>query len=200
MLPLFLSQQAGLESQKFEYAAPIHYSNVQLVGELPSTDLKGLKRSVIVKRVNRGKMFYNKDKKLLTWRRWIPGENLFLPWPRNERPITEGPSDTIEADVKASTFLETLHQAPLPLTLENELRTKYSKFRRSSKKASVASEFDEGHPVDDSLETPSPDSDFASNITSAANKRHSALDKLTPATVDILAKALETLNVKGIRV
>lgn len=131
MLPKFLSESAGLETQKFEYAAPIHYSNVQLVGDIPqANNPSGPKRTVNISRVHRGKLFYNKDKKLLTWRRWVPGENVFLPWPRNEREKRKGVMDTPESEVASNTYLETLYRAPIPLEVQHELRNKYSKFRR----------------------------------------------------------------------
>ena len=137
VLPLFLAQKSGLENQRFEFAAPIHYSNVQLVGEIPENALDprpdSPKRTVFVKRVNRGKLFFNKERKLLTWRRWIPGEGLFLPWPRagvaerNQRE-NEG-TDTPEASVKSQTYLETLHRPPVPETMMDELRNRYSKLQ-----------------------------------------------------------------------
>lgn len=135
VLPLFLAQKSGLENQRFEFASPIHYSNVQLVGEIPHNALDpradGPKRTVFVKRVDRGKLFFNKERKLLTWRRWIPGEGLFLPWPRAgvaERNTREHEGiDTPEAALKSQTYLETLHSPPVPETVMDELRNRYSK-------------------------------------------------------------------------
>lgn len=130
MLPAFLAKASGLETQKFEYAAPIHYSNVQLVGDLPdASNPTGPKRQVMIKRVHHGKLFYNKEKKLLTWRRWVPNENVFLPWPRNEKDKIKGTMDTKEADVKSNTYLESLPEPPIPIELQHELRNKYSKHR-----------------------------------------------------------------------
>ncbi|BFZ58877.1 hypothetical protein PYCC9005_005943 [Savitreella phatthalungensis] len=137
MLPLVVAQASGLESQRFEYAAPIHYSNVQLVGEIPVSSVDPTpdspKRTVFVKRVARGRTFFNKERHLLTWRRWIPGEKVFLPWPRlgvseaSKREV-EG-VDTSAGDLKATTFIETLHTPPVPHEVADALRNKYSKHK-----------------------------------------------------------------------
>lgn len=134
VLPLFLAKKAGLEIQNFEYPSAIHYSNVRLIGEIPSAiDYNGPKRRVEIKRVNKGRTFYNKDKKLLTWRRWIPGENVFLPWPKQNQSLVDGLLDTRQPEVKLTTYIETLHKSPIPFDVQHELRNKYSRFRRDSR-------------------------------------------------------------------
>lgn len=190
MLPLFLSQKSGLESQRFEYAAPIHYSNVQLVGDIPSSaDPRGPKRRVEIKRVYRGKTFYNKDKKLLTWRRWVPGENVFLPWPRSEKTKVDGPMDTKEADLNATTYLETLRQSPVPLEMQHELRNKYSKFRRDTPRVEAVSIEDiEGLELKEEF---TDDVELAkSSDKSSKSKKPDILSGLDSNTIDILAQAM----------
>lgn len=181
MLPLFLSTQSGLETQKFEYAAPIHYSNVQLVGDIPVTlGAKGT-RSVVVKRVFRGKTFFNKDKKMLTWRRWIPGENLFVPWPKKEADKVTGPMDTTEAEVAANTYLETLHASPIPAGLEDELRNKYSKFRRSRASSMPEVAIEEIKGLKEESKAP----------TRYVPKNRDALKGFSPSIIDTLAQSLK---------
>ncbi|KAG5520159.1 hypothetical protein PMAC_001236 [Pneumocystis sp. 'macacae'] len=114
----------------------MHYSNVRLIGEIPG-EKYGIKKLVAVKHINRGKLFYNKDRKILTWRRWVVGENKFLPWPINlpkneaeqEQRYKEYKIDTKIADVQKKTFIPTLYSPPIPLSIEDELRNKYSKYR-----------------------------------------------------------------------
>ncbi|KTW32220.1 ribosomal protein L24 [Pneumocystis jirovecii RU7] len=114
----------------------IHYSNVRLIGEIPG-EKYGTKKLVVVKHINRGNLFYNKDRKILTWRRWVVGENKFLPWPVNlpkdekerEQRYKEYKNDTKAANVWTKTFTPTLYSPPIPLSIEDELRNKYSKYR-----------------------------------------------------------------------
>ncbi|KAG4302056.1 hypothetical protein PCANB_001937 [Pneumocystis canis] len=118
----------------------MHYSNVRLIGEIQG-EKYGSKKLIAIRHINRGKLFYNKDRKILTWRRWVAGENKFLPWPINlpkdekerEQRYKEYKVDTKAADVWAKTFIPTLHSPPIPLSIEDELRNKYSKYRRDKK-------------------------------------------------------------------
>ncbi|KAG4305114.1 hypothetical protein PORY_001284 [Pneumocystis oryctolagi] len=114
----------------------IHYSNVRLIGEIQG-EKYGEKKLVAVRHIKRGKLFYNKDRRILTWRRWVVGENKFLPWPINlpkdekehEQRYKEYKNDTKAADVWEKTFIPTLYSPPIPLSIEDELRNKYSKYR-----------------------------------------------------------------------
>lgn len=210
MLPLYIAQKSGLETQKFEYAAPIHYSNVQLVGDIPTAaNPLGPKRRVEIKRVNRGRTFFNRDKKLLTWRRWVPGENVFLPWPRNDRSKkVDGPMDTQEEDLLAYTYLESLHASPVPPGIEDELRNKYSKFRRGDRKeralavsevdglealdAAAASEknFEQDSTTDDvSIAKTTAD---RQSISSRSSRHLGPTASLKPDTIKLLATALSS--------
>ena len=182
MLPVFVQKSANLDTQKFEYASPIHYSNVQLIGEIPeATNPGGPKRKVEIKRVHRGKLFYNRDKKLLTWRRWVPGEDVFLPWPRNEKTKLKGPMDTQESDLRASTFVESLEEPPIPLEVQHELRNKYSRLRPRTDQIDL-----------DDLDIEEVDGvETVAKPTQQRNPRGSAILKgMTPETIDMLAGAM----------
>lgn len=191
VLPLFLAQKSGIEGQRFEYPGTIHYSNVQLVGDIPSSaDFNGPKRRVEIKRINTGKTFFNRDKRMLTWRRWVPGENVFLPWPKQEKNVIEGSSDTKQKDVAAATYIETLRQSPIPLEMQHELRNKYSKFRRDefSRTNDVSVEDVEGI---EQVEEFSDDADLAQSKPRATiKKQNTAAGGLTPETINILAQAM----------
>lgn len=199
-LPLFLAQKSGLEGQRFEYAAPIHYSNVRLMGELPSaTNPTGPKRRVEIKRVFRGKTFYNKDKKLLTWRRWVPGENVFLPWPRNDHSKPDGPMDTKAADVANNTYVESLHTSPMPLDVEDQLRNKYSRFRYLKTRESNVT--DEVLDVAD-VEGLEPGIDTTDDVDIAQTKprrvkRGDTFAGLDAKTIEILAQAMSSTRIQG---
>lgn len=129
LLPPHMRSTERPEERSVEYPMPIHYSNLRLAGRIPGED--GKPKDIVAKRIKRGQLFFNKATKMLTWRRWIPGERFFLPWPLL-KPSTEAANeevDSLAADVAAETFTPTLHQAPFPAAIIDELRFKYSKLR-----------------------------------------------------------------------
>lgn len=210
MLPRFLVEATGSESQRIEYPGPIHYSNVQLVGDLPTAaNPTGPKRRVEIKRVNRGRTFYNKDKNYLTWRRWVPGENVFLPWPRNSETKPDGPMDTKEADVSVNTYLESLRQSPVPQGMQDELRNKYSKFRRGERAIAIDEveglELDSSteHAQQSSLAETTEDVSIAKTKSTRPGKVPGPIAGLTPETIAILAEAMskqaDSTNTSSVR-
>lgn len=187
LLPAFLAQKTGLEGQKFEYPSAIHYSNVQLVGEIPSaTDYNGPKRMVEIKRIHTGKTFYNKDKKMLTWRRWIPGENVFLPWPKQDVTHVDGPMDTKQKEVNVATYIETLRQSPIPVGMEDELRNRHSKFREEAVNAAEVAVED----VKGIEETGEVTDDLELAQTKPTKPRSDPTGGLKPTTINFLAQAM----------
>ncbi|GAO48159.1 hypothetical protein SAICODRAFT_22316 [Saitoella complicata NRRL Y-17804] len=127
---LFLSGEEKSKDDKFmNRPQPVHYSDVRLVAELP--DAEGNVRKVIVKKIKRGPLYYDKNFGRLTWSRIIPGENKTLPWPRKAPEIDKNhPQNTPTAIVEGSTWVPTLHTSPIPESVRDELRNKYSKYKR----------------------------------------------------------------------
>jgi large subunit ribosomal protein L24 len=60
----------------------------------------------------------------------IPGLNIKVPWPRKEPKVHEEyAADTLRVDVEVRNFVPTLLTPPMPGSVIDELRNKYSVFR-----------------------------------------------------------------------
>ncbi len=81
-------------------------------------------------RVVNGNIFHDRRTGRKNWTRFIPGLNVVIPWPKIEaKQHKDYDSDTLRIDVEARTFVPTLLKPPMPLTVIDELRNKYSIFR-----------------------------------------------------------------------
>ncbi len=78
------------------------------------------------------------------WHRMIPGLGLRIPWPA-PRPdnYKEHPDDTIRIDVDTRTFVPTLLRPPMPSSVIDELRNKFSIFRTRHDPEYVARKMEE---------------------------------------------------------
>lgn len=112
-------QEGGDNSPVRTVEKPVPINTVRLVVPLKD-NTTGLTRDVIVKKVvsssRRG--------------RKIPGLDINIPWPPKERVKAEDkPGDTLRIDVERKTFVPTLLRPPMPGSVIDELRNKYSVFR-----------------------------------------------------------------------
>lgn len=108
---------------------PVSLTAVRLVYPLTDT-ATGETRDVIVKKLVNTAFFFNKELKRTHWKRVIPGLNIVVPWPKQE-PVEkkEYNIDTVRLDVETKSFVPTLLRPPMPSSVIDELRNKYSKFR-----------------------------------------------------------------------
>ncbi|KAI9696960.1 MAG: hypothetical protein M1836_004921 [Candelina mexicana] len=122
--------KAGQEQRatlSVEAAVPL--SSVRLV--FPLRDKKtGITRDVIVKEIANSNPDNVRDESLPSWRRYIPGLDVTIPWPVRE-PETHKTYDvdTLRIDVDRNTWYPTLTTPPMPSSVIDELRNKYSIFR-----------------------------------------------------------------------
>ncbi|KKA27449.1 hypothetical protein TD95_004692 [Thielaviopsis punctulata] len=97
----------------------------------PIVDAKtGIARDVIVDTIQPANIRRDDITGTTEWDRVIPGLNVILPWPPKERP--ENPlyaADTARTDIALETFVPTLLRPPMPASLIDELRGKFSVFR-----------------------------------------------------------------------
>lgn len=113
--------------QTFESAIPI--SAVRLVHPIkdPST---GLARDVIIRQLRPTNIHHDRPTRRLTFSRFVPGLNVEIPWPAHAEPEEQDfPPDTLRIDVEERTFVPTLLRPPMPESVIDELRNRYSKFR-----------------------------------------------------------------------
>ncbi|KAI9761171.1 MAG: hypothetical protein M4579_001218 [Chaenotheca gracillima] len=113
--------------QIMEMGIPVN--NVRLVHALTDPET-GTTRDVIVKKIETGSVFHDKQYGGRHWTRYIAGLGVRIPWPVKE-PVNEKDTeaDTLRIDVESQTWAPTLLRPPMPLSVIDELRNRYSVFR-----------------------------------------------------------------------
>lgn len=107
----------------------ISIASVRLVYPLIDRET-GTTRDVIVKKLVNGPIFHDKQFGTTRWARIIPGLNIKIPWPKKEpQNYQDNDCDTFRLDVDVKNFVPTLLNPPMPPSVIDELRNKYSKFR-----------------------------------------------------------------------
>ncbi|KAI0445572.1 KOW domain-containing protein [Xylaria telfairii] len=108
---------------------PLPISAVRLVH--PITDpITGSTRDVIINQLVHRGLVVDRQTGKRRWDRVVPGPNISIPWPAKEEPdIPDYKADTLRIDVEEKTFVPTLLRPPMPETIIDELRNKYSRFR-----------------------------------------------------------------------
>lgn len=108
---------------------PVPLASVRLV--YPLTDPEtGTTRDVIIKRLKNVSMFHDRHLGKVSWSRVIPGLNIKIPWPKIEpTEHKDGPNDTPRLVVEQKTYVPSLLRPPMPGSVIDELRNKFSKFR-----------------------------------------------------------------------
>ncbi|KAF2166806.1 hypothetical protein M409DRAFT_66375 [Zasmidium cellare ATCC 36951] len=129
-IPEWLKQENQNDRDMATQARSVPLEDVKLVYPLPDPKT-GAHRDVIIDRllpVNR-----HWDKNLKEWDdgdRVIPGTNMLIPWPEKADPDYEDhESDSLRISVEEQTFRPFLIRPPMPLSVIDELRGKYSRFR-----------------------------------------------------------------------
>ena len=91
----------------------------------------GSTRDVIVKKIEQGNVWHDRQLGLRKWSRYIPGLNIKIPWPivPPKPEETEHDADTPRLRVEARTWVPSLLRPPMPPSVIDELRNKYSLFR-----------------------------------------------------------------------
>lgn len=110
----------------------VSLKHVKLV--TPLTDATtGETRDVIVRKLAHHNFFKDRHAQTVRWQRIIPGLNIVVPWPKpNPDSVPEKqdyPCDTLRREVEEMTFVPTLLSPPMPGSVIDELRNKYSVFR-----------------------------------------------------------------------
>ncbi|KAL3434736.1 hypothetical protein BDV09DRAFT_169261 [Aspergillus tetrazonus] len=129
--PEWLSEQFGNKSPFQTVPLPVSIDDVRLVVALddPAT---GVTRDVLVEHVYGGGPLLEREQGVDTPRhtRYIAGEDIEIPWPRPEKPTFKDEEwDTLRMEVETPTWVPSLHYAPFPPSVLDELRNKFSKYR-----------------------------------------------------------------------
>lgn len=110
---------------------PISLKSIRLIAKIKDPET-GIKRDVIVKEVARRRLeyelFYGRGTP--TYKRYIPGLDVNIPWPKVKAPVYEDyAADTLRIDVEEKTYVPSLLTPPMPSSVIDELRNRYSIFR-----------------------------------------------------------------------
>ncbi|KAL2073137.1 hypothetical protein VTL71DRAFT_10461 [Oculimacula yallundae] len=107
---------------------PVSLKSVRLVLALKDPE-SGTRRDVIVKEVGRSRPREARDG-TFEYTRFVPGLQTTIPWPKiDEETFVDHPADTLRADVETKTFVPSLLSPPMPSSVIDELRNKFSIFR-----------------------------------------------------------------------
>lgn len=108
---------------------PVPLTSVRLVYPLADPET-GVTRDVIIKKMKNGPIFHDRHLGKTKWARIVPGLGIVIPWPKVEpKEHKDGPFDTLRSDVEQKTYVPSLLRPPMPGSVIDELRNKFSKFR-----------------------------------------------------------------------
>jgi large subunit ribosomal protein L24 len=110
-----------------EQAVP--FKSVRLVYPLKD-ETTGVKRDVIIKKIVNTKIWFDRVTGRAKWQRMIPGLGVIIPWPKSSpKEHKNNDCDTLRMEVETKTFVPSLLRPPMPTSVIDELRNKYSIFR-----------------------------------------------------------------------
>jgi large subunit ribosomal protein L24 len=90
----------------------------------------GQTRDVVIRQLEPVDIYEDKPTREVLFERMVPGLRIQIPWPpKEEEQHTDHKADTLRIKVEERTFVPTLLRPPMPDTVIDELRNRYSKFR-----------------------------------------------------------------------
>lgn len=126
---------------------PVPLKSVRLVFPLPDPTT-GVTRDVIIKKLVNGPIFHDRYTGRKRWSRRIPGLDIIVPWPKIEpKEHKEYGCDTLRIDVESQSFIPSLLKPPMPPSVIDELRNKFSIFRTRHDESYVAEKIREEEEV-----------------------------------------------------
>ncbi|KAI9793505.1 MAG: hypothetical protein M1816_007937 [Peltula sp. TS41687] len=128
-VPEWMQQGEQKQPPVTSMEAAIPLPSLRLVHALTDPDT-GKTRDVIVKKIEVRDAWFDRHLGIHRSFRVIPGLEVVVPWPKRERkePV-ENDCDTLRMEVESKTWVPTLLRRPMPSSVIDELRNKYSKFR-----------------------------------------------------------------------
>jgi large subunit ribosomal protein L24 len=113
--------------QQIKSVVPI--SAIRLVHPIADAET-GVTRDVIIRELKPIGITHDRPTRKVAFGRVVPGLNVRIPWPKQERKVHEdNMDDTLRLEVEERTFVPTLLRPPVPESVVDELRNRYSKFR-----------------------------------------------------------------------
>lgn len=184
---------------------PMPISSVRLVHPVrdPAT---GITKDVIINQIVATEFFRDRVTGKERWTRMVPGLNMSIPWPAKEvKEVKEHAGDTLRINVEQRTFIPTLLRPPMPETVLDELRGKYSRFRTRHEPEYIAAKEAEVQAVKDraklmdSIRTPLQEL----HRHERSEKKKKGKPRLTPEMLEEIGKVIaknreRTLNAAAI--
>lgn len=167
-------------------------SQVRLVYPLPHPET-GVVRDVIIKKLIRTKVWHNRETGSTRWSRVIPGLDIVVPWPQMERRTYKThEADTIRLDVEAKTFIPSLLTPPMPGSVIDELRNKYSVFRTRHEPEYIAAKIKEDEEIEAKKQTAAEMRTPMNDANRKARKERKAKGKgkLTPEMLERIGEVI----------
>ncbi|KAJ5960995.1 uncharacterized protein N7479_008145 [Penicillium vulpinum] len=131
IIPPWAKDRMGHAGDTQPQSFPVSFDDIRHVIPLEDTNT-GKMQNVIVQHAYAAGPYHEREEhsKLPRFTRYVSGLDIEIPWPMEEAPvITDGDMDTTRMTVETNTFTPTLEQPPMPSTVIDELRNKYSRFR-----------------------------------------------------------------------
>lgn len=122
----------GIKSDILTQSLPIPMDDIRHVIALTEGE-NSITRDHIVKYAYAAAPYLDRPSysKLPRFTRYVSGLNIEIPWPTEEMPqVTDGEHDTLRFEVDQETWVPSLDNAPFPSSVLDELRNKYSRFRK----------------------------------------------------------------------
>lgn len=191
---------------------PISIDSIRLVFPLTNPET-GVTRDVMIQQLKATKpnmgsenMSFDRWHYGKRWDRFVPILNTVIPWPEVQAPEHEAKAaDTVREQVEQRTFYYSLLAPPMPDTLIDELRNKYSRFRTRheqwyiAEKEAEADEKQRMHEMLQSMQTPLEEFQEKRRETRAAMGEPELSEEMLAKLGEIMAqKKAEALKQAGV--
>ncbi|KAJ6113650.1 hypothetical protein N7523_006967 [Penicillium sp. IBT 18751x] len=131
-VPEWAKEGMGMKGDVMTQAMPVPMDNVRHVIALEDPDTQEV-MDHIIEHAYAGKPYFERPSwsKLPRFTRYVSGLDIEIPWPKEEEPeIKDHDCDTSRYEVDIPSWTPTLESAPFPSSVLDELRNKYSRFRK----------------------------------------------------------------------
>ena len=206
IIPEWAKDRMGQAGDTQPQSFPVSLDDIRHVIPLEDTQT-GKMQNVIVQHAYAAGPYTERPEhsKLPRFTRYVSGLDVEIPWPLEEEPvITDGDMDTTRMAVEASTFIPTLEHPPMPSTVIDELRNKYSRFRTRHDpeylREKMREDYRKEYRKTVSMMTPKTDVKNL-KIAQIAEARKARLDAdgngiLTPDAIDFINKHIQNVRLQ----
>lgn len=159
-VPEWSKASLGIKSDILPQSMPVPIDDIRHVIALEDPETK-VTQDHIIEHAYAGPPYFERPSwsKLPRFSRYVSGLNLEIPWPTEDPPqLKDGEWDTLRYEVDEVTWSPSLDNPPFPSTVLDELRNKYSRFRKRHDpeyvRAKVIEEYRQEYLESQSLLTP----------------------------------------------